>query len=465
MKRLSLLVLSAVMGWSASAQTARTFLLTNSVDGESTLTCFLPQNPTGRAVVACPGGGYSHLAMAHEGTDWAPFFNDRGIAYFVLKYRMPKGDRNIPLSDAYQAIKTVRDSAASWHVNPYDVGIMGSSAGGHLASTVSTHAPWESRPDFTILFYPVISMDERVTHKGSCVGFLGEGRYDKDLVKQYSNDKQVRCHVTPPAIILMANDDRTVPPVTNGVAYYSAMRNQGNECAMYIYPTGGHGFGYRPSYKFHDQMLNEISEWLKNLKSPASDAIRVACIGNSITEGSGIDMKGQLGYPSRLQEKLGKAYHVRNFGVSAQTMLNQGDRPYMKRPEWQYAQAFNPNIVVIKLGTNDSKPQNWEHGKDFAIDLQKMIDTLKDLPTQPTIFLATPVKAYENRYGINDTIISNEIIPIINKVAKKNKIKVIDLHEQIYDKELLNSDGVHPNAKGAEKMANIIATEIMSVKP
>ncbi len=137
----------------------------------------------------------------------------------------------------------------------------------------------------------------------------------------------------------------------------------------------------------------------------------------------------------------------------------------MKRQEWQYAQAFNPNIVVIKLGTNDSKPQNWKHGKDFAIDLQKMIDTLKDLPAQPTIFLATPVKAYENRYGINDTIISNEIIPIINKVAKKNKIKVIDLHEQIYDKELLNSDGVHPNAKGAEKMANIIATEIMSVKP
>lgn len=460
MKRYTLLYILVAIGMATSAQTARTFKLFNSTDGESTLTCFLPENPSGRAVVACPGGGYSHLAMEHEGTDWAPFFNERGIAYFVLKYRMPNGDRNIPMTDAYQAIKTVRDSADSWHVNPYDVGIMGSSAGGHLASTVSTHAPWESRPDFTILFYPVISMDEKVTHKGSCVGFLGEGRYDKDLVRQYSNDKQVRCHVTPPAIILMANDDRVVPPVTNGVAYYTAMRNQGNECAMYIYPSGGHGFGFRSSYKYHDQMLNELSEWLKNLKSPATDAIRVACIGNSITEGHGIEMRSQLGYPARLQNVLGASYYVRNFGVSAQTLLNKGDRPYMKRQEWQFAQAFNPHIVILKLGTNDSKPQNWAYGKEFANDLQQMIDTLKALPAKPTIYLVTPVKAFENRYSINDTIITNEIIPIINKVAKKNKLQVIDLHEKVNSKEWLSNDGVHPNEKGVEQMAKIIADEI-----
>ena len=460
MKKYTLLYLLVAIGMATSAQTARTFQLVNSTDGESTLTCYLPQNPSGRAVVACPGGGYSHLAMEHEGTDWTPFFNERGIAYIVLKYRMPNGDRNITMSDAYQAIKTVRDSAASWHVNPYDVGIMGSSAGGHLASTVSTHAPWESRPDFTILFYPVISMDEKVTHKGSCVGFLGEGRYNKDLVRQFSNDKQVRCHVTPPAIILMANDDRVVPPVTNGVAYYTAMRNQGNECAMYIYPSGGHGFGYRSSYKYHDQMLYELSEWLKNLKSPASDAIRVACIGNSITDGHGIEMRTQLGYPARLQRGLGDSYHVKNFGVSAQTLLKNGDRPYMQRPEWQFAQAFNPNIVVLKLGTNDSKPQNWAHKKEFGNDLQLMIDTLKNLPSKPVIYLVTPIKAFENPYNINDTIIANEIIPIINKVAKKNKIQVIDLYGKVNTKDLLFNDGVHPNEKGVEQMAKIIAEAI-----
>jgi hypothetical protein len=111
---------------SASAQsTARKFVLKNSTDGQSELTCYLPKKPTGRAVVDCPGGGYSHLAMDHEGHQWAEYFNKQGIAYFVLKYRMPKGDRNIPLSDAYQAMRTVRDSAEVWHINKKDVGIMG----------------------------------------------------------------------------------------------------------------------------------------------------------------------------------------------------------------------------------------------------------------------------------------------------------------------------------------------------
>lgn len=107
------------------AQTAHSFVLKNSADGESELTVYLPQNPSGRAIVDCPGGGYSHLAMNHEGHDWAKYFNAQGITFCVLKYRMPKGDRNTPLSDAYQAIKTVRDSAQAWGVNPYDVGIMG----------------------------------------------------------------------------------------------------------------------------------------------------------------------------------------------------------------------------------------------------------------------------------------------------------------------------------------------------
>ena len=115
--------------------------------------------------------------MQHEGHDWAEFYNNQGIAFAVLKYRMPKGDRNIPLSDAYNALRTVRDSAKVWHMNPNNVGIQGFSAGGHLASAVSTHAPMDVRPNFSILFYPVISMDERITHKGSCVGFLGEKIY------------------------------------------------------------------------------------------------------------------------------------------------------------------------------------------------------------------------------------------------------------------------------------------------
>ena len=249
-----------------NAQTARHFTLTLSSDGKSTLDGYLPEQPSGKAIVDCPGGGYSHLSMQNEGHDWAEFFNGQGIAYFVLTYRMPNGDRNIPLSDAYNAIKTVRDSAETWRINTSAVGIMGFSAGGHLASTVCTHALEPVRPNFAILFYPVISMDENETHKGSVNGFLGEQRYNAELVREFSNYNAVRSGETPPTILILANDDRAVPPLTNGIAYYSAMQRAGIPCALHVYPTGGHGFGFRNSFPYHNQMLEELRAWLAAIK-------------------------------------------------------------------------------------------------------------------------------------------------------------------------------------------------------
>ena len=452
----SVLMLCAL---SALAQsTARKFVLKNSADGQSELTCYLPQNPTGRAVVDCPGGGYSHLAMDHEGHQWAEYFNRQGIAFFVLKYRMPKGDRNIPLSDAYQAMRTVRDSAAVWHINKEDVGIMGFSAGGHLASSVSTHAEYDARPNFSILFYPVISMDERITHQGSCINFLGEERKtNPQLVKEWSNDKAVRRHLTPRAIILMSSDDEVVPPVTNGVAYYSAMRNEGNECTMHVYPTCGHGWGFSPGIPFHEQMLNDLTSWLNHFQGPKEDAVRVACIGNSITDGHGIGMAPVNGYPAVLQKKLGEGYLVKNFGVSARTMMNKGDLPYMNELAWRDAKAFNPNIVVIKLGTNDSKTHNWVHGADeYRQSMQAMIDTLKALPSKPKIYLCSPIPAFKDSWTINDSVIVNGEMPIIKKLARKNKCQFIDLHTSYTYGDMMLNDGIHPNAKGAAKMADII---------
>ena len=462
MRNSALTLVVLCLSTTALAQTARKFTLSNSSDGASTLTCYLPDHPSGRAVVDCPGGGYSHLAMDSEGHNWASFFNEKGIAFFVLKYRMPNGDRTIPMGDAYQAMRTVRDSAAQWKINPDDVGIMGFSAGGHLASTVSTHAPYEVRPDFSILMYTVISMDERITHKGSCVNFLGEGQKDKNLVKEYSNDKQVKRHLTPPAVIIFANDDRAVPPVTNGVAYYSAMRNAGNDCSMFCYPKGGHGFGFRTGFAFHEQMLNDLSNWLQYLKAPKENAIHVACIGNSITDGAGIDMRDDLGYPAQLQPLLGSGYWVKNFGVSGRTMLNQGDNPYMKELAWKDAQAFMPQMVIIKLGTNDSKPNNWKYGKNFYQDMQSMIDTLKALPSKPKIYLATPIPAFKASFGISDSVIVNGIMPIVRKIAKKNKLEVIDLHAEFQnaDGKMVQPDGIHPTMEGAKQMATIIAGKI-----
>lgn len=447
----------------AATPTARQFVITFAEGAR--LTGYLPAQPSGRAIVDLPGGGYSHLAVDHEGHQWADWMNRQGIAFFVLEYRMPKGDRTIPLTDAYRAMTTVRDSATAWRVNPYDVGIMGFSAGGHLASAVSTHAPWAARPNFSILFYPVVSMDERVTHKGSCANFLGaESMKDQRLIQQWSNDACVRRHLTPPACVILSTDDRVVPPVTNGVAYYSAMRRAGNNCALYAYPSGGHGYGIRKNFAFHEQMLGDLKAWVATIAAPREQALRVACIGNSITDGMGIDMSEVYGYPGVLQRLLGKNYNVKNFGVSARTLMNKGDLPYMKEQAWVDAQAFLPNIVVIKLGTNDSKDYNWIHGADYGSDLQKMVDTLHALPSKPQIYVCSPIPA-ARIWGISDSVIVNGEIPAIKRVVKKNKLAYIDLHTEFKPTEgMMQRDGIHPTDKGAAQLAKIIAAHINTQK-
>ncbi|MCR4824389.1 MAG: alpha/beta hydrolase fold domain-containing protein [Bacteroidales bacterium] len=441
---------------------ARQFTLDLTPDGAAQMVVYLPQEPTGRGVVCCPGGGYAVLSNTHEGAAWAPFFNERGIAFALVNYRIPHGDRTLPITDVETAMRTMRDSAAVWQLNPHDIGIMGSSAGGHLASTIATHTPYGLRPDFQILIYPVITMG-RGTHQGSLDGLLGEeGQKDPALVALYSNEKQVRRHLTPPAILILSSDDRLVPPVPNAVAYYTAMRNAGNNCSLHIYPAGGHGYGFMPFFAYHDQMVSDLSAWLEKLKAPAQDAIRVACVGDSITDGHGIDLCDLNGYPAQMQTMLGDRYWVRNYGVSGRTMMNSGDKPYMQELAWEDAQAFQPDVVVIKLGTNDTKDYNWAHKEDFAGDLQKMIDVLKALPTHPKIYLCTPVPAFKPSWTINESVIAGELIPILEKAVKKNKLAgLIDLHAAFAGAEdLMQPDGIHPTEAGARKMAGIIAKTI-----
>ena len=420
-----------------------------------------PELATGRAVVACPGGGYSGLAVNHEGYDWAPYFNKQGIALIVLKYRMPKGDRTLPISDAEAAMKMVRDSADVWNLNPNDIGIMGSSAGGHLASTIATHAPEALRPNFQILFYPVITMDKSFTHMGSHDNLLGKDA-SAELETEFSNEKQVTKE-TPCAFIAYSDDDKTVPPA-NGVNYYLALNKKGVPSVLHIYPTGGHGWGIREDFLYKSEMQNELTSWLRSFKAPRKDAVRVACIGNSITFGAGIKNRSRDSYPSVLARMLGDNYWVKNFGVSARTMLNKGDHPYMNEPAYKNALAFNPNIVVIKLGTNDSKSFNWKYKADFMKDAQNMINAFKGLPSQPKIYLCYPSKAYLTGDGINDDIISKEIIPMIKKLAKKNDLSVIDLHTAMDGMPELFPDRIHPNEKGAQVMAKAVYQSISALK-
>ena len=462
----------------AQAQTTRKFTIDLTDDGKAKMTCYIPSAPSGMAIVGIPGGGYSVLSNSHEGHLASEWLNPQGIAYFVVDYRLPNGDRSLPIGDVEKAFRIVRDSADVWGINPHNVGIMGFSAGGHLASVISTHSDFEVRPDFSILFYPVISMDERLSHKWSCRNFLGEeGQKDKKLVHDFSTQNAVRRHLTPPAIIITANDDRLVPPVTNGIAYYSAMRSVGNDCSLYVYPSGDHGFGFGPWFPYREQMLQDLGNWLKARQVPRQDAIRVACIGNSITDGHGIDMATAYGYPALLQKKLGNGYWVKNFGVSSRTMLNKGDYPYMNEMAWKDALAFKPDIVVIKLGTNDSKPHNWQYGNEFRQDLEQMITTLCPAlvqpakkkgkkakaaePVKPQIYLCTPIPAFKSTWEINDSVITNGIIPVQQDVARKYGLHVIDLHTLFSDgADLVLPDGIHPNGKGAERLATIVSEAI-----
>lgn len=225
---------------------------------------FLPEKDkaAGMAVVCCPGGGYSHLALDHEGYDWAEFYNDLGIALIVLKYRMPHGVTEVPVSDAKEAMRLVRQHAKEWNIDPQKVGIMGSSAGGHLASTIATHSDNSDAPDFQVLFYPVVSMQPGVTHQGSHDNLIGKDA-SQQINDLYSNALHVNGH-TSPAIMILADDDKVVIP-QNSVEYYMALKKAGVNATLHVYPSGGHGFGCRDTFKYHDSMQKDLKEWLSGL--------------------------------------------------------------------------------------------------------------------------------------------------------------------------------------------------------
>ena len=226
------------------------------------ITVYRAENPNGMAVIMCPGGGYARLAMNHEGHDMAPWFNTQGITYVVLKYRMPNGHNEVPFSDVEQAIRLVRQHAAEWNINPSKVGIMGASAGGHLASTLATHyTSKETRPDFQILLYPVITMDANFTHAGSRENLITKNP-SADLIAKYSNELQVNAQ-TPQAFIALSSDDKAVLP-QNSINYYLALLKHNVPATMHIYPTGGHGWGFRDNFTYKRQWTDELEKWLRN---------------------------------------------------------------------------------------------------------------------------------------------------------------------------------------------------------
>lgn len=222
---------------------------------------FPAEKPNGTAIVMLPGGGYVGLAMAHEGFDMADWFNEVGVTYAVLKYRMPVGHSDIPLSDAERAMQIMRSMAGEWGLNKSSIGIMGASAGGHLATTLATQYNSENtRPDFQVLFYPVVSMSDEITHFGSREALLGT-TVSQENVEKFSNERNVNQN-TPKAFIMVSADDDAVP-VANSLRYFQALTDAGVHSALHVYPVGGHGWGFRDSFPYKQDWTKELRDWLK----------------------------------------------------------------------------------------------------------------------------------------------------------------------------------------------------------
>ncbi len=230
---------------------------------------------TGTAVVICPGGGYVGLAIQHEGLQVAKWFNNLGVTAFVLTYRLPddaimENKSTGPMQDGQRAIRIVRRHAKEWGIDPEKIGIMGFSAGGHLASTLSTHynekvyEPEDStsaRPDFSLLIYPVISMDSTITHWGSRVNLLGNAP-SPELVRHFSIELQVN-EQTPPAFMALSIDDNAVP-VQNSIVYALALQKNNIPCELHLYQSGGHGYGLGKSVNTESTWPEACRKWLES---------------------------------------------------------------------------------------------------------------------------------------------------------------------------------------------------------
>jgi acetyl esterase/lipase len=240
------------------------------------LTVFLPapEKANGTAVLICPGGGYGVLAFDHEGNAIAKWLNDNGIAGIILKYRLPSDqimkDKSVgPLQDAQEAMRAIRRHASEWKIDPKKIGVIGFSAGGHLASTISTHYAEKvydvkdnisARPDFSLLIYPVISMDTLITHRGSRNNLLGLKPAD-DQVRRFSNELQITAD-TPPAFLVHSSDDNAVP-VMNSIGYYKGLQKNKIPVELHIFQKGGHGYGLANEKGTESSWPDLCIKWLK----------------------------------------------------------------------------------------------------------------------------------------------------------------------------------------------------------
>lgn len=434
------------------AQTLRTFTLNVTEKGEATLTVFLPQKPTGRAIFVIPGGGYAQTSIRNA-TQWVPMMNKRGIAMCFLKYRMPHGNRTLPLSDAVRAMQIIREHAKQWEINPVDIGIWGNSAGGHLATTLVTHPVYNVHPAFQILFYPVITMGDKGVHKGSQVNFLGKDATNKQVQEEFSSDKHVT-RETPPAIIFASANDEVVPVVTNGMTYFKAMVESGCDVSLHVYPTGGHGWGYATKLPFHQEMVRELSSWLNNIRPAVQNSAlnlkRIAVIGDSYVRNH------RRPYTETWHYKLAKKYGMEylNFGKNGNCIAMDRDR-FGEAMYTRYAQMPDDlDYLLVIAGHNDATLLDSMGGiKKYKEKLDLLLKGLKEKYPKTKIMFYSPwiCKNYKgsNREKVIQTTAQECMkfnVPFFNAAANHTIKAEDDAFRKTYFQT--PDDDAHLNSKG-----------------
>lgn len=477
---------------------------------EPTMTVFPADNPNGTALLMCPGGGYAGLAYLHEGSDFAEDLNSRGITLAVLKYRMPNGHHEVPADDARQALRLLRRNASQWGINPDRIGIGGASAGGHLASTVATHPlDNESRVNFQVLLYPVISMSDEITHHGSKKNLLG-GSPAPALVDYYSNEKHVTA-ATPRTFIATSADDGTVP-VQNSYDYFDALTSHGVKVDMRIYPKGGHGWAYHPQkMPYHEQWLADFTDWLSNLYADSTpgdqmwSGKKVAILGDSMSDPRNAATKKR--FYDYLAESIGiEPIPYAVSGYKWKDLVNKAQQMKQEHPDdidaifiWAGTNDFNGSIPMGKfydetsgkVSVNGSQTTRRLRTKStdpstFCGNVNRLLGFLKENYPEKQIVILTPIhRGYakfsdkneqpSEEFANGQKLYIDDYVEVLRKAGSVWSVPVIDLFSEsgLYPAIDSNSiyvansatDRLHPNDLGHQRIAATVARHLSGIPP
>lgn len=426
-------------------------------------------------VVSFFGGGWSG-GDPKQFFDQSEFYASLGVVGISVDYRVKGRDNTTPFEavmDAKSAVRWVRKNSKKLGVDPNKIVTSGGSAGGHLAACTAIIEGVEddkktkvsSLPNAAILFNPVVNTTK-------------DGYGAKDLKGEettLSPLHQLREGVVP-MLVMHGTQDTTVP-YQNAVDFAREMRAKGNDCTLISAFGENHGFFNSPNFRAacgernFKRAMREATIFLAKLGYISEDLIpqrvpiRVACAGNSITFGARVDDREHNSYPAVLQRLLGDDYEVQNFGKSGATLMMKANIPYIDTKEYAAMKAFEPDVVIVKLGTNDSKSKNWEpYGENFSGDFLTLVKAIRksDVRT-PQLFVCSPMPAFtpSDAENINSAIIANEIYPQVKAAAKECRAAgFIDLHKYFEGQSEIFPDLIHPNAAGAKEMATYIYREI-----